>query len=124
MLSAEQQIPAKILYVCSLNFDSVNESRFRMNPVSPVTRAGLAAVLLGTAVVVSACFDSVEPNVPPLAFIVSPTDGQAFGPGETVEFLGSGSDLEDGTLTGSPLSWKSSLDGSIGTGTRRCTTSV
>jgi hypothetical protein len=40
-----------------------------------------------------------------------------FVEGATITFSGSGTDPEDGDLTGSALVWTSSLDGQIGTGT-------
>lgn len=52
----------------------------------------------------------------PLADVEAPTDSTSFAPGDTITFRGSGTDLEDGTLTGSSLAWSSDLDGAIGTG--------
>ena len=42
--------------------------------------------------------------------------GASFDVGETVAFTGSGTDPEDGVLSGSSLTWTSSVDGQIGTG--------
>ncbi len=57
------------------------------------------------------------PNQAPTANISSPADGSTHGAGTSVTFSGTGSDAEDGTLTGASLVWTSSLDGQIGTGT-------
>lgn len=56
-------------------------------------------------------------NTPPVATINSPADGAVFSPGALVVFNGSGSDAEDGDLSGSALAWSSSIDGSLGSGT-------
>jgi hypothetical protein len=56
-------------------------------------------------------------NTSPTATITSPTDGSTFTEGDTITFTGSGTDAEDGTLTGSSLVWTSNIDGQIGTGT-------
>lgn len=55
-------------------------------------------------------------NLAPTATINAPADGASYPWGETISFSGSGTDPEDGALTGSALVWKSSLDGQIGTG--------
>lgn len=54
-------------------------------------------------------------NAAPVVTIDSPADDTSFNEGETVNFTGSATDDEDGTLTGS-LTWSSSLDGPIGSG--------
>lgn len=56
-------------------------------------------------------------NEPPTAAISSPSDADSFTAGASVSFAGSGTDAEDGTLTGSSLVWTSNKDGQIGTGT-------
>ncbi len=56
-------------------------------------------------------------NQPPTASITAPTNGASFVQGASVSFAGSGSDPEDGALTGASLVWSSSRDGQIGTGT-------
>ncbi len=56
-------------------------------------------------------------NQPPVATITAPANGSSFTQGANVSFVGSGADPEDGTLTGASLTWTSSIDGVIGTGT-------
>jgi PKD repeat protein len=56
-------------------------------------------------------------NTAPTASISSPGAGSSFPAGSSISFAGSGSDLEDGALSGSSLVWTSSLNGQIGTGT-------
>jgi hypothetical protein len=46
-----------------------------------------------------------------------PADASSYTEGESVIFEGSGTDPEDGSLTGGSLVWTSNLDGQIGTGT-------
>jgi YVTN family beta-propeller protein len=57
------------------------------------------------------------PNISPTVSITSPSTGSTHTEGDSITFSGSGSDAEDGTLTGSSLVWTSSVDGQIGTGT-------
>ncbi|MFL5319098.1 MAG: PKD domain-containing protein [Myxococcaceae bacterium] len=55
-------------------------------------------------------------NAPPTAAILSPNDGALLTGKGPYTFVGSGSDAEDGTLAGASLSWRSDLDGPLGTG--------
>jgi len=57
------------------------------------------------------------PNQAPTATIASPASTSELSSGLPIEFVGTGVDAEDGTLTGAKLSWASSRDGSLGTGT-------
>ena len=63
-----------------------------------------------------------QPNLGPTALISAPTDDATFGPGDSVALRGRGTDPEDGTLPGTQLSWHSSLQGELGTGTFRSVT--
>ncbi len=58
----------------------------------------------------------VTPNEKPVAAITAPAGGSVFVLGSSVGFSGSGTDPEDGSLTGASLQWQSSLDGNIGSG--------
>lgn len=60
---------------------------------------------------------TVEDYDPGKPVITSPIYGQEFGLAETIVFEGSASDPEDGELTGESLVWRSTVDGTIGTGT-------
>ena len=62
-------------------------------------------------------------NQSPTASISAPVSA-TFVKGASVSFVGAGSDPEDGTLTGSSLTWTSSVDGQIGTGTSFSTTTL
>ena len=42
---------------------------------------------------------------PPMGSISSPKEGATFNTGDTIEFLGTGTDLEDGALPASAFSW-------------------
>lgn len=59
---------------------------------------------------------AVESNGQPTPTITSPSDGAAFLEGESIDFQGSGSDPEDGALSGGDLVWTSDVDGEIGSG--------
>jgi serine protease len=52
---------------------------------------------------------------PPTVSIISPTDDSSFNSDESISFVGSASDTEDGDLTGD-LVWTSDKDDQIGTG--------
>lgn len=58
-------------------------------------------------------------NTNPVADITGPVTSGATTvvQGSNVNFTGTGTDAEDGTLTGSALAWSSSIDGALGTGT-------
>jgi len=56
-------------------------------------------------------------NEPPTAAISVPSNGDSFTEGAAVSFAGTGTDAEDGALSGSSLVWTSDKDGQIGTGT-------
>jgi PKD repeat protein len=56
-------------------------------------------------------------NQAPVAAISGPADGSTFAAGTTVQLRGSATDPEDGALNGASLTWRSSLDGLLGTGT-------
>lgn len=56
-------------------------------------------------------------NTDPTVSFLSPADQAVFASGATVTLSGSGNDAEDGTLTGTSLSWSSDLSGVLGTGT-------
>lgn len=55
------------------------------------------------------------PNTPPVITISSPADASTYTQGDTVGFIASATDAEDGDLTAS-IAWTSSIDGAIGTG--------
>ncbi|MEM7813796.1 MAG: tandem-95 repeat protein [Candidatus Aenigmatarchaeota archaeon] len=56
-------------------------------------------------------------NDAPVAEIASPPDFSTFEPGEMIDFMGTGADVEDGSLGGDSLVWTSSIDGNFGNGT-------
>ena len=60
--------------------------------------------------------DPDEYNTDPTASIITPSDNSSYTDSDAIIFSGEGSDIEDGTLSGSSFVWESSLDGEIGTG--------
>lgn len=52
----------------------------------------------------------------PTAVLITPLDGALYIEGMAVSFTGTGTDAQDGALSGSSLSWFSSEDGLLGTG--------
>jgi len=55
-------------------------------------------------------------NTLPVSAINTPADNATYVQGDTINFSGTGTDAEDGTLTGNSLVWTSSIDGQVGTG--------
>jgi len=55
-------------------------------------------------------------NKPPVVSIDDPMNFAVYIQGDTVEFIGSGKDPEDGPLSGDSLVWTSNISGKIGTG--------
>ncbi|MBX2821080.1 MAG: T9SS type A sorting domain-containing protein [Rhodothermaceae bacterium] len=64
---------------------------------------------------------SAPANQPPVVTITSPADGSSFNDGDTINFTGTATDNEDGTISGS-ITWSSDLDGSLGSGASVSTT--
>jgi hypothetical protein len=96
------------------------------------TSFSLSSLAVGTHVVTLTATDSqgakgtatvtivitgVEANQPPTAHITSPATGALLAQGSSIAFAGTGSDPEDGVLTGSSLVWTDNVSGQIGTGT-------
>ena len=69
------------------------------------------------AATVSVTVNEAPQNNPPTASINNPDDIFTYSTTDTITFAGTGSDAEDGVLTGPSLVWSSSLTGQIGTGT-------
>ena len=63
-------------------------------------------------------------NQSPSAAISAPANNASVAQGTNVTFTGSGTDPEDGTLTGGSLVWTSSINGQIGTGTTFSTSTL
>lgn len=61
--------------------------------------------------------DPSAQNIPPSALILSPVDGASIGENQEITFKGTGSDIEDGPLSGADLIWTSSIDGFLGNDT-------
>lgn len=55
-------------------------------------------------------------NSRPVAYITTPTEGQAIIEGMQASFTGYGKDVEDGFLTGASIRWSSNVSGALGTG--------
>jgi hypothetical protein len=58
----------------------------------------------------------VPANTAPVAQINNPVDNSTYTAADEIEFAGTGSDSEDGDLSGASLVWSSDVDGQIGTG--------
>lgn len=64
------------------------------------------------------------PTKAPSTYISLPVDGSAYTKGNIVAFSGTGFDPEDGVLDDSSLTWISSIDGTIGTGSYLTTSAL
>ena len=60
--------------------------------------------------------DAQHVNAAPVAQITSPVQGSTYTIDDSIAFAGSGSDSEDGDLSGKNLLWSSDIDGPIGDG--------
>lgn len=60
---------------------------------------------------------TLQVNGKPIVAIQSPPVNNLYNPGENISFNGSGSDPEEGTLSGADLIWVSDIDGQVGSGT-------
>lgn len=88
------------------------------------TMLTLLALLLAIGFIAGGCGGSddtplvteEQPDEPPTVTIASPTDGESFSEGGSIEFIGLAKDPEDGILPNSSLVWRSDLDGNIGQG--------
>ncbi|MCL7973601.1 MAG: hypothetical protein M8835_03495 [marine benthic group bacterium] len=67
---------------------------------------------------------SIVENQAPTVAITSPADGTQVLLGAEVTLVGSAIDTEDGALGGDDVTWESSLDGQLGTGTQLATSSL
>jgi hypothetical protein len=74
----------------------------------------LASDGLNTATATSGAF--TVPAKPPTAEIIHPDNLSHVREGDLLRLQGSGTDLEDGTLSGAALQWSSSIDGNLGSG--------
>ena len=94
------------------------------------TQATAVSIAANATKAFSQSLVSAEANAPPpfnqspLAAITLPATNASFAQGVSVSFTGTGTDAEDGTLTGASLVWTSSRDGQIGTGTSFSTTTL
>ncbi|MFC1564136.1 SUMF1/EgtB/PvdO family nonheme iron enzyme [candidate division KSB1 bacterium] len=61
---------------------------------------------------------------PPVVTINTPSDNSSFIIHESISFLGSATDVENGSLTGTALQWKSNRDNNIGTGSQFSTSTL
>ena len=82
----------------------------------PCVRWGFVIALGFIAAFVTGCSSDSDGNETPTASIISPLDSGTYKKGDAITFSGTGNDAEDGTLTGSVLTWTSDKDGDIGTG--------
>jgi hypothetical protein len=94
------------------------------------TQATAISLAAGASRTFSQSLVSAEANAPPpfnqnpTATITGPANNSSLAQGASVAFAGTGTDPEDGTLTGASLVWTSSRDGQIGTGTSFSTTTL
>ncbi len=60
----------------------------------------------------------------PVAVIDSPNSGASYTSGKTINFVGNATDVEDGIINGTNLTWTSSRNGQFGTGEQVSTSSL
>ena len=79
-------------------------------------REGLASITLEVT--------ALGQNVPPTATILAPANGSTYIDNDPVTLEGEATDPEDGLLGGGDLTWSSSIDGALGTGSPLTTTAL
>lgn len=94
---------------------------FPFSPVNPGTTYTAEVCLFTQGGGVGDCGSTVDYTVPaentaPVAEITAPADASEFLDTEIITFAGTGTDAEDGSLTGASLVWTSDVDGELGTG--------
>lgn len=94
---------------------------FPFSPVNPGTTYTAEVCLFTQGGGVGECSATVDYTVPtentaPVAEITAPADGSEFSDTDIITFAGTGTDAEDGSLTGASLVWTSDVDGELGTG--------
>ena len=109
---------ASLVWTSNLDGSIGSGSPLTLNTLSAGTHSiTLTATDSESAPTISAAVTISVGNSPPTAAITAPVDGSAYNQGDTITFRGTGTDTEDGNLSGSSLSWTSSISGVIGTGT-------
>ena len=112
--------------VSTLNGSNDNAVLYYWGP----TQATAVSIAANTTKSFSQSLVSAQANAPPPfnqspdANITGPANNSSFAQGASVGFTGTGTDPEDGNLTGASLVWTSSLNGQIGTGTSFSTTTL
>ncbi|NOX92980.1 MAG: hypothetical protein GXP18_11180 [Gammaproteobacteria bacterium] len=76
----------------------------------------IQGVVISLSLLLGAC-GGEDDSSDPVATITEPTDGSVHPENSDISFAGTGSDDDDGTLSGASLEWSSGTDGQLGTGT-------
>ena len=103
-----------------LEIATASATSFPFSPVNPGTTYTAEVCLFTQSGGVGECGSTVNYTVPvntaPVAVITAPADASEFFDTELLTFTGTGTDAEDGALTGESLAWSSDVDGAIATG--------
>jgi len=75
----------------------------------------IQGVVISLSLLLGACGDPGSSD--PVTTITNPANGSVHSENSDISFTGTGSDDEDGTLSGASLEWSSDTDGQLGTGT-------
>jgi hypothetical protein len=99
---------------------TASATSFPFSPVNPGTTYTAEVCLFTQGGGVGECSATVDytvaGNQAPTAEITAPADSAEFFDTDLITFTGTGTDAEDGALTGESLAWSSDLDGPLGTG--------
>ncbi len=104
-----------ILWSSDVDGDLGSGSTFTTSLLSRAEHLIIATVIDSDGNIVS---DTIQINVisPPVVTIISPLDSLSYYPTTNLTFSGSAIDIEDGTLSGNSIVWRSDIDGQIGIG--------
>ena len=91
-----------------VNINGATNSSFTISNATTSTAGTYSVVVTnsgGSVTSNNATLTVTSPNQPPVATISSPASGSTYGGGETINFSGTATDPEDGTLGGSSFTW-------------------
>ena len=91
-----------------VNINGATNASFTISNATASTAGTYSVVVTnsgGSVTSNNATLTVTSPNQPPVATISSPASGATYGGGQTINFSGSASDPEDGTLGGGSFTW-------------------
>jgi len=107
-------LTANLAWTSSINGSIGTGGSFSRNDLSPGTHT-ITAEVTDSGSLTGNDQITITINATPVVTITAPADASTFDEGDNVNFTGTATDAEDGTITAN-LAWTSSINGSIGSG--------